>query len=312
MKYADFMAFPFPQHELITKQGKLEVAPDILLDVCHATSAPPFVKTIPDIVREHSWFVQMLGKQSKPARTAFFFGIQHPPENASVSDMLLLKGLGIRFMTLAYEGVNEYGGGFSVPNEPLSEKGKELIRAMTETGIVLDLSHAGHRTAREAIRFIGQASLEVRVVATHTACFDLYDHDRGLPDDVLRSVASLGGLIGLVTVTWMLDEDDDSTAPFLHQLNHLIGLVGETNVCLGTDGVYHRLDSQEAEERFRVMKDKIDPRGVFRARHPEQAEELNCPDRLRVIERQLLSLGWSESRIENIVGRNLIGFLSKL
>jgi membrane dipeptidase len=277
------------------------------------TSVPPFIRTLPEIVREHSWFIQTLGKQSKPARTAFFFGLQHPPEDASVSDLLLLKGLGIRFMTLAYEGVNEYGGGFSVQDEPLSEKGKELIRAMAETGIVLDLSHAGHRTARDAIRFIEQqASLEVRVVATHTACFDLYDHGRGLPDDILRSVANLGGLIGLVTVTWMLDKNDDSIQPFLRHLNHLVDLVGDTKVCLGTDGVYHRLDLREAEERFKIMKDKIDPRGVFRARHPEQPEELNCPERLRVIEQQLRLLGWSKNRIEKIIGRNLIGFLSKL
>lgn len=174
------------------------------------TSVPPFVKTIPEIVREHSWFVQMLGRQSEPEKVVFFFGLQHPPENAGVSDLLLLKGLGIRFMTLAYEGVNEYGGGFAASDEPLSDQGRKLIEAMAETGIVLDLSHAGHRTARDAIRFIREASSEVRVVATHTACFDLYDHGRGLPDDVLRSISDLGGLIGLVTITWMLDAEDDS------------------------------------------------------------------------------------------------------
>jgi membrane dipeptidase len=212
---------------------------------------------------------------------------------------------------LLTKALTSTAGGFSAPDEPLSEKGKELIRAMAQTGIVLDLSHAGHHTARDAIRFIKQASLEVRVVVTHTACFDLYDHGRGLPDDVLRSVANLGGLIGLVTVTWMLDKDDNSIQPFLYHLNHLVDLVGDTNVCLGTDGVYHRLDLRETEERFRVMKDKIDSCGVFRARHPEQPEELNCPDRLRVIERQLYLLGWSENRIENIMGRNLIEFPSK-
>ena len=310
MQYADFLGFPFPQHELITKQGKLEVASDILLDVCHTTSVPPYVKEMTDIVREHDWFVQQLGKQNNPTRTAFFFGLQHPPSNASVSDMLLLKGLGIRFMTLAYEGVNQYGGGFATPDEPLSERGKELIRSMAKTRFVLDLSHAGHRTAREAIRVIKEESLAARVVATHTACFDLYDHSRCLPDEVLTSIADIGGLIGLVTITWMLDGEDDSIQPFLRHLDHLVDLVGETNVCLGTDGVYHHLDPEEARERFRVMKEKIDPRGVFHARHPEQAAELNCPNRLAVIEGHLRTLGWSEDRIENIMGRNLTRFLS--
>ncbi len=312
MYYADFMGFPFPHHKVMAKDDNLLVDGSAVLDACHTTSVPPYIGDMASIVREHTWFVRQIGRQAKPTRTAYFFGLQHPPHNATVTDLLLLKGLGVRFMTLAYEGANEYGGGFAVPDEPLSTRGRELIRAMAETGFVLDLSHAGHRTARDAICYLKEGSIKVRVAATHTACFDLYDHGRGLPDDVLLDVCGLGGLIGLVTITWMLDAKSNGIEPFLHHLDHLIGLVGPKNVCLGTDGVYHHLDPEEAKERFRIMKERIDPRGVFHARHPEQAAQLNCPERLMVIEALLGSSGLPRDHSENIVGGNLFQFLSRL
>lgn len=309
MQYADFMAFPFPQHELIERRGKLEISPDILLDVCQTTSVPPHMKTMDEIVRGHAWFVGLLGKQSDPTKFGCFFGLQHPPENASVSDLVILKGMGIRFMTLAYEGKNEYGGGFATPDEPLSKKGKELIRAMAETGMVLDLSRSGHRTARDAISFVRQKSLGMRVVATHTACFDLYNHERNLPDDVLCGIRDLDGLVGLVTISWMLHETDNSIKPFLTHLNHLVELIGYENVCLGTDGVYQHLNPQEGQTRFEIMEAKLNPRGTFRARYPEQAPELNCANRLAVISGRLISRGWLPDKI---MGRNLLQFFSKL
>lgn len=317
MKYADFMAFPFPQHELITKKRGLKVSPNILLDLCHTTSVPPpsvppYAKKTNDIFREHQWFVKLLQDQENSKKTVYFFGLQHPPENAQISDLLLLKGMGIRFMTLAYEGKNEYGGGFATPDEPLNDAGERLIKSMTETGIVLDLSHAGHRTARDAINFIQQKSLNVRVVATHTACHTIYAHGRCLPDDVLCGIRDLGGIIGLVTITWMLHNKNNSIRPFLDHLFHLVELLGEENVCLGTDGVYHRLNVAEGRKRFAIMKTKIDPRGIFHARYPEQPAELNRPDKLLVIEKELSSLGWSPERIEKIIGGNLIRFFLSL
>ncbi len=57
MQYADFMAFPFPQHQLMTKREPLTVASGIILDTCHTTSVSPYVRKMEEIVREHEWFI---------------------------------------------------------------------------------------------------------------------------------------------------------------------------------------------------------------------------------------------------------------
>lgn len=310
MRYADFLGFLFPQHELMKKEGgKLEISPHIVLDACHATSVPPYMRKMGDIVREHTRFLGLVGK---PADLKCVYGLQNPPENATSSDLDSLSFLGIRFMTLAYECENEYGGGFATPDAPLTERGMKLLDHMAEARMVLDLSHAGHQTARDALKYISNQAVKTKVVATHTACHVLFNHGRNLPDDVLLGIRKQGGLVGLVTMSWMLHESDDTIWPFLFHLNHLVNLIGEDNVCLGTDGVYHRLDPQEEQARYEMMKDKLDPRGNFRTRYPMEPVELNRPDRMSVIQDKLLNIDCPKELIRKVMGENLISFLSTL
>lgn len=95
MEKADFQAFLLPQHELMGKNGFLTVDPAVELDACLVTSVPPYAKTVKEIVAEHLWLCGTLERQVERI-PACFFGLQHPPEDATVNDLLKLKGLGIR------------------------------------------------------------------------------------------------------------------------------------------------------------------------------------------------------------------------
>lgn len=307
MQYADFMGFPFPQHEEIES---CILDKTLLLDACHVTSVPPYITDIQDIIEAHTQFVAKISKQNNK-QIAFFFGLQNPPSNATFKDLLKLKGLGIRFITIAYEGINQYGGGFNCPNEPLSKAGIELIKNIAKAQLVLDFSHAGHRTARDAIGFIKQAQLNIKVAATHTACWNIYQHPRCLPDDIIKHIAQLGGLIGLVNITWMLDPQDNSLKPFFRHLRHLVSCVGENQVCLGTDSIYKAINPAEEKKRFEMLKAKIDPHNIFRARLPEQPPILNSPYKLKIISDYLHFLGWPTKIIHKIIGGNLINFFAK-
>lgn len=306
MHYADFMAFPFPQHELMTKQGKLEVDPNIVLDFCHVTSVPPYQRTMDKITDDHQWFAQRMAMQSHRMRVVY--GLQNPPDDVLRSDLFLLRKMGISIMTIAYQDVNKYGGGFAVPKAPLTERGKKLLDNMDEACMILDLSHAGHQTARDALEYMEQKRLSLPVIASHTACFTKYAHNRNLPDDVLLGIKNQSGLVGLVTLSWLLHESDNGIGPFVDHLAHLVEVMGEDQVCLGTDGVYQRMNQVDERARFDMMKARIDPQNVFKARYPEQAAELNCPERIRVIKQRLLALNWPVARIEKIVGANMFRF----
>lgn len=312
MKYADFMAFLFPQHELMGAKADLRVSEGLRLDYCHLTGVPPYVRNILEINLQLAWFQRLIMDQNQSNMPVCFFGLQNPPECVHFWDLAFLSEMGIKFMTIAYEGPNEYGGGFASPNEHLTKMGKILIDDLARTNISLDLSHAGHQTARDVIEYISKQKVKTQVVATHTACHSIYNHGRNLPDDVLKGISDLGGLVGLVTMTWMLHPTDNTLKPFLDHLCHLKEIVGVDNICLGTDGVYKQLEPNEEAERFKIMNEKIDPKGNFKARYPLEPLSLNRPDKLKILERAIISLGWTKEDIRKVLGGNLIKLFSEI
>lgn len=312
MKRADFQGFPLSPSELAKgEQGFLIADPGNELDACVMTSAPPSAKTVKEIIAKHLWFYGVLARQIDRV-PACFYGIQHPPEDATADDLLKLKSLGIRFMTLSYEMESVYGGGFAT-SKPLMKRGEQFLEDMAAAGIVLDLSHAGHKTAKDALRYIRTHRLPLKVVATHTACHAVYGHKRNLPDDVLTGIVDRGGIVGIVTNTWMLHADDNTLAPFMEHVEHAVKLLGSQHVAVGSDGVYQKLSAVEEEKRFAFMKEMLDTRGNFNARHPEHPVQLNGQDRMSVIASELLiNRSLSFETAIGVAGENLLRFLSEL
>jgi len=216
-------------------------------------------------------------------------------------------------MTLSYEMESVYGGGFATSGAHLTKRGEQFLEDMSEVGLVLDLSHAGHQTARDALKYIRTHHLPLKVVATHTACHAVYGHKRNLPDDILAGIADRDGIVGIVTGTWMLDASGNTLHPFMAHVAHAIDLIGSRHVAVGSDGVYQKLDAEEEQKRFAIMKERIDARGNFNARYPEHPIDLNGPDRMSRVADELLIQKWLPfEAAKAIVGENLIRFFSQL
>lgn len=284
--YADFMGFPFPQHLLMRHdEGLTAHLCTHELAFLHATSVPPFVTDFSAALAEHRWFKAQIKRVGLAANVQY--GLQNPPAGLTREQVFQLADEGVKFMCLSYFKENEYGGGFHTPQVGLTQAGENLIASMIDAGIVIDLSHVGHLTAREALDVLERHAIRGSVVATHSACHAVYPHLRNLPDDVLLRIADrdgLDGLIGLPTMTWLLSSDDNSLEPFMRHLAHLIDLVGETQVVIGSDGVYATMDKYEEAERFALMNAALDPTGtVFRARLPDECPDIHGPERMRVL-----------------------------
>ena len=64
----------------------------------------------------------------------------------------ILARLGFRFFGLAYTGATLFADGCGEKRDAgLSFLGEELIAAVNETAMILDLSHTGHRSRAEAV-----------------------------------------------------------------------------------------------------------------------------------------------------------------
>jgi membrane dipeptidase len=114
---------------------------------------------------------------------------------------------GLRVMTLVWNNHLPWirscqdGAGPEVP-EGLSPFGREVVGAMNELGIVVDLSHAGERSFDDALETTTHP-----VIASHSGCKALHDHPRNLTDTQLRALAGNGGVVGIVFHPGFLDAE---------------------------------------------------------------------------------------------------------
>ena len=108
---------------------------------------------------------------------------------------------GVRVLTLVWNNHLSWirscqpGAGSNVP-EGLSDFGRSVVRHMNQLGMLVDLSHAGERSFYDALEVSTQP-----VIASHSCCKALSDHQRNLNDDQLRALASHGGVVGIVFCT---------------------------------------------------------------------------------------------------------------
>mgnify|MGYP001177541503 CR=1 FL=1 len=134
-------------------------------------------------------------------------------------------GTGIRF---GWPSSNDIGPG-------LTDAGESLVRACNERGIMIDLSHLNYQGFMD-IAAISKAPL----VATHCGCHALCASARNLTDDQLRIIADTDGLVGCNFFTGDLRgdgrfESDMPLTRMAEHLEHLVEVMGDTHVALGSD-----------------------------------------------------------------------------
>ncbi|HUR57949.1 MAG TPA: dipeptidase [Opitutaceae bacterium] len=121
-------------------------------------------------------------------------------------DLTLLKtyhDLGARFFGIAHNGHTDLADASMDPKPPewggVSPLGREAIAECNRLGLLLDGSHASDDATRQLI-----ALSKTPVLLTHSSCKAINDHKRNVDDDLLRLLASSGGVIQMNTVSRFL------------------------------------------------------------------------------------------------------------
>lgn len=147
---------------------------------------------------------------------------------------------GVRLIGPAWAG-NRYCGGTREPG-PLTKLGYSLLENMADLGIVLDISHMDHQSARQSLDFY-----DGQVVATHANAEALLPGipiNRHLKDETIRQLIERNGVIGMVPMNPFLDWDwrdhggraGTSLEKFVAQIDHVCQIAGNTkHVGIGTD-----------------------------------------------------------------------------
>lgn len=324
MYYADSLGF------LGLPGGKIQVDPELRLDLVHLTSVPPWAKTMDEALKAHNDFLKQIENQPRLRvvrskeeldefntvdtynnRTAVVLGMQHVPEDAEPDDIGKLYQAGIRVMGIAYDEKNSFGSGWKNPDMGLTKEGEKFLKALAENGMILDLSHASHQTAQDAIVFVIKNFAGLPVFASHTGVFQVYKHPRNLSISLLQQIADMGGVVGLLIQTFLLDEKDNSPEAFIKHFRYAIRELPADSVCIGSDAPHVNVGSEEARKNFNMKKSKLDPDGKMRVRFPEYVEDLTGPDMMEKIEDEISLSASLWKRIVGVLGKNLLRFFEK-
>lgn len=212
--------------------------------------------------------------------------------------------LGLRSSQITYNYQNWAGSGCKEINgSGLTTFGHELVEKMNDIGMLIDTSHSNEATTLDTI----VASKEPTIIS-HTCCKDLFDHERNVPDRILRVLAEKGGLVGITQMRTFMTRDQNTEFYYDH-IMHAIDQCGMDHVCIGSDRDHRRLTMTEeylaelkAEEGAQFHEDDW----------PLYFEDLNGPRRMEVVWDGLKGRGLSEGQLEKIFGQNVYDLYAKI
>ena len=133
-------------------------------------------------------------KAKKENKTAIFFGFQNcSPIEDDIDLVEKVYENGCRFMQLTYNNQSLLATGcYEKKDSGVTNFGREAIKEMNRVGIVIDMSHSAEKSTLDAIEIS-----EKPIAITHANPSFWYNAKRNKSNDLLKNLASSGGMLGL-------------------------------------------------------------------------------------------------------------------
>jgi membrane dipeptidase len=281
-----------------------------------------FQGTMRNIAQWKAWFVEHsdlllqvhttadIRRAKEAGKTGIILGWQNTSGIEDRADYLrVFRDLGVLVMQLTYNTQNFVGSGcYESRDGGLSDFGRDVIDEMNRLGILIDLSHVGTETSKDAIRHSQKP-----VAFTHCCPAGLKKIPRNKTDDQLRLIAEKGGFVGIATIAPFFPAGQDATIDdYLGALEYTIKIAGEEHVGIGTDFTQDQSDSFFEW----ICRDKGGGRKLV---------DLGVPSQTRMTLKGLDRIGdypnltaamkrrkWSEARIRRVLGENWLAFLKEV
>jgi len=239
-----------------------------------------------------------LDRAKAKKKIAVIMGLQNADEFRDVKDVKAFYQLGLRCAQLTYNTQNLLGSGSTERVDGgVSDYGVEIIKAMNDVGMLVDVSHSGDRTTLDAIELSPKP-----IAITHSNCRALNNHPRLKTDEAIKKLAAKGGVMGITGVRMFVrDKEPTTIEDIVDHIDHVAKLVGIEHVGIGSDSDllgYDRMPPEQLKQLRAAYKasyafrDRIDTDGFD---HPQKVYDLTDA---------LLRRGYSDANIELVLGGN--------
>ncbi len=117
----------------------------------------------------------------------------------------MYRRMGILSMTLTHFRNNDWADASTAKPEHngLTEFGREVVREMNRIGMIVDISHVSDKTFYDVLQVTTKP-----IIASHSSCRSMSDVPRNMSDDMLRALASNGGVVGVNFGAYFLNQSD--------------------------------------------------------------------------------------------------------
>jgi membrane dipeptidase len=255
-------------------------------------------------LRQHPEAVQVSNAEEivnarQQGRVGILPTVEHLAIGESLHHVDVLYALGVRIAGLTYNRQNAIGCGLRERHDPgLSEFGIAVVQRMNDLGMAVDVSHAGFRTAMDAI-----THSRVPIIYSHNAAHTLRPTWRTRQDEELVACAKKGGLIAITAVPNSLSDDPRQNIHcVLDHYDYMVKLVGVEHVAIGTD----TLVGDHVGFHCTMM-------GADRTTVPAPyLDGLESPADGQNIIRGLILRGHADAHIKQIAGGNALNFFRRV
>lgn len=151
--------------------------------------------------------------------------------NGKIERLDYLQDCGVKILGLIHNGENCLGFPHTEPDLPLKSFGREVVSAVNDTKMVIDVSHLNLGGFWDVAKISKKP-----FIATHSACRELQNHTRNLFDEQIKMIANSGGIIGVPFYSVFLNGSNKTKiSNIIRHIEHIIKIGGEEAVAIGTD-----------------------------------------------------------------------------
>jgi membrane dipeptidase len=123
--------------------------------------------------------------------------------NNSLPILRMYAELGVRYLTLTHSVNTDWAdsSGDTPKHNGLTDFGKDVVREMNNSGVMVDISHVADKTFFDALA-VSQAPM----IASHSSCRAISGHPRNMTDEMIKALAAKGGVIQINYLDSFIDE----------------------------------------------------------------------------------------------------------